>query len=60
MKVNLGLLVKLGSLVVHADEFTSPNSHEFDRTAIRAGLEDPEVKEWIEAMTKQGFLPVKR
>lgn len=62
-KPSLGLLLKLGSIVVHADEITEDdgeNAHEFDYMAIRAALADPEVILWIREMSKSGFLPVKR
>jgi hypothetical protein len=54
------LLVKLGSAVVHADEFLGPHGHEFDKTAFQQILIDPDVKKWIADMTKAAFLPVKR
>ena len=59
-KPSVPLLVKLGSIAVHADEFTSPHSHQFDLTALRQLLDDPEVVEWLATMTKGAFLPVKR
>lgn len=57
---SVGLLVKIGSIAVHADEFTSSDGHEFDLTALKTLFGDPEVSEWIKAMTAKGFLPVKR
>lgn len=54
----LALLVKLGSIAVHADELLSPHGHEFDRIALRDCLADPEVKAWIAAMGV--YLPLKR
>lgn len=60
LKPSISLLIKLGSLVVHADEFLSPNGHPFDRMAFDNGLQDAEVQQWIRQMTKQAFLPVKR
>ena len=59
------LLVKLGSIAVHADELLdqSPNAvrgHEHDTIAIKSLLSDPEVSQWIANMTKIGMLPVKR
>lgn len=56
----IGLLCKLGSIVVHVDEATGDRPHEYDWTAIRALLADREVQGWIEGMTKAGFMPVKR
>lgn len=55
---SLSLLVKLGSIVVHADEYLSPSAHVFDLEALRVGLRDPEVQEWIKDMG--ALLPVKR
>lgn len=54
------LLVKLGSIAVHVDEFLSPDGHDFDRIAIVQLLQDPEVKEWVKQMTGMAMLPVKR
>lgn len=54
------LLCKLGSAIVHADEMSGPHGHEFDKVAFQQVLNDPEVKAWIEAMTKMAMLPVKR
>lgn len=60
LKPSIRLLVKLGSAVVHADEYFSTGRHEFDLIAFQQHLADPEVKEWIAVMTKSAFLPVKR
>lgn len=56
----LSLLVKLGSIAVHADEMLSPGAHEYDAEAIKPLLRDPDLKEWIEQMTKKGFMPIQR
>lgn len=55
---SLTLLIKLGSIVVHADELTSKGGHPFDLSVLRALIDDPEVAEWI----KKGgvYLPLKR
>lgn len=55
---DLRLLVTLGSIVVHADEYLSPGSHEFDAEVIRGLLRDPAVVAWIKAMGP--LLPKKR
>lgn len=60
LKPGVGLLVKLGSIAVHAEELISPGRHQFDINAIQTLLEDSEVKEWLQAMGKMAFLPVKR
>lgn len=57
-KPSLSLLVKLGSIAVHADEMLSPTGHDFDRLALRSLLTDPEVVAWTEQMGE--FLPRKR
>lgn len=54
------LLCKLGSIVVHVEEFLSPEGHDFDRQAIAALLADPEVKAWLSAMNALAMLPLKR
>ena len=58
LRPSVALLSKLGSIAVHADEFTSAGAHEYDRIAIRSLLDDPEVRQWIADM--KAFLPVKR
>ncbi len=60
LKPSISILVKLGSIAVHVDEFFSPGGHEFDKTAIEQLLQDDEIKEWISQMTKAATLPVKR
>lgn len=39
------LLCKLASIAVHADEFTSPDGHQFDLDALKSALADPDVVE---------------
>lgn len=57
---DLRLLVKLGSIAVHVDEFLSATGHHVDKTALDGLLKDAEVVEWVAAMTKMAMLPVKR
>lgn len=57
---SISLLVKLGSIAVHADELTSADGHQFDAAAIRSLLADPDIAEWIRQMNKEAFLPIKR
>ena len=54
------LLTKLGSLIVHADEFMSDDGHQFDLAAFRTLMEDGEVMEWLTEMHIAGLLPVQR
>lgn len=59
-KPSLGLLVKLGSIAVHADEILSPYREAVDVDAIKTLLDDAEVRKWLAQMSKAAFLPVKR
>lgn len=59
-KPSPALLCKLGSALVHADEFLSPGKHAVDRTAFVALRDDPEVKAWLAQMNALAMLPVKR
>lgn len=54
------LLVKLGSVIVHAQELASPDGHLFDRVALEELLKDPEVAEWMQQMNDLALLPVRR
>lgn len=60
LKPSAALLVKLGSIAVHAEELLSPTGHHFDRIAIQSLLEDPEVVAWRAQMDSMAFLPKKR
>lgn len=60
LKPSLTLLMKLGSIAVHAEEIISPGRHQFDIACTETLLSDPEIKEWIAAMDKMAFLPKKR
>lgn len=57
---SLALLVKLGSIAVHADEMLSPMGHGYDRVALQQLLKDSEVQFFIKDMGAIGLLPVKR
>lgn len=60
LKPEPNVLVKLGSLAVHAEEMLEPGGHELDVAAIRGLLDDPELRAWLEAMGELALLPVKR
>lgn len=60
LKPSTRLLIKLGSIAVHADEMLSPKGHAFDRIALDSLLKDEEVCVWVSEMTKLALLPVKR
>lgn len=54
------LLVKLGSIIVHFDEYYAAGGHPFDLQTAQQLLLDPEVQTWIIEMTSRAMLPVKR
>ena len=54
------LLAKLGSIIVHIEEFSSPTGHGFDEAAFRVLIEDAEVMDWIKAMREFALIPEKR
>ena len=54
------LLCKLGSIVVHAEEFLSPRGHPVDKAALDDLLKDPEVRAWLDDMGREALVPVKR
>lgn len=60
LKPSASLLIKIGSAVIHAEEFLSPTGHPFDKNVFDGLLRDPEVAEWIKAMDELALLPKKR
>ena len=59
-KPSMTVLVKIGSAMVHADEMLSPTGDDYDKIALQSLINDPEVQSWIAAITKLGFVPLKR
>lgn len=60
LKPTASLLVKIGSIMVHAEEFLSPKGHAFDKAALDGLLNDPEVVSWRKQMDAMAPLPLKR
>lgn len=60
LKPSATLLIKLGSIIIHLDEFTSAKGHPLDKHTADQLLADVEVSEWLKSMTNLAFLPVKR
>ncbi len=60
LKPSPQLLIKLGSIIVHFEEYLSPDGHVLDMEAFKALLNNDDVKEWLEGMDKMAFLPKKR
>ena len=57
-KPSLTLLIKLGSIIVHADETLSPDGRNVDKDITLRLIADPEVQKWIKEMG--ALLPLKR
>lgn len=57
---SLSLLVKLGSVIIHVQEYLGPDGHPLDRMAFENVAKDPDVKAWLEEGTDLALLPVKR
>jgi hypothetical protein len=57
---SVGLLCKLGSIAVHAEEMLSTKGHIVDKRALEQLLEDPEVTAWLKTMDTLAMLPKKR
>jgi hypothetical protein len=60
LRPTASLLVKLGSIAIHAEELLSPTGHPLDRVAMQTLYGDEEVKDWIAQMNAMAMLPVKR
>lgn len=54
------LLIKLGSIIVHYQEYLSAHGHDFDKTTADSLSKDKEVSEWMKQMDKMALLPKKR
>lgn len=46
-EIDLSLLIKLGSIAVHADEMLSPDGREVDKHTIKDLLSQPDVVQWL-------------
>jgi hypothetical protein len=57
---SVSLIVKLGSIAVHAEEFLSNDGHEFDRVALTSLLCDVEIRNWLALGDAMAMLPKKR
>lgn len=60
LKPAVSVLVKIGSIVVHAEELISSKGHAFDRHALEQLTTDPEVLEWRAQMDAMAMIPRKR
>lgn len=60
LKPSAVILIKLGSIAVHAEEMLSGKGHHFDVEVLKALLNDSDVKTWLAEMDKLALLPQKR
>lgn len=60
LKPSMSLLAKVGSIIVHVEEAMGSKQHRFDVMALQHGIEDAEVKSWLEQMRKLALVPEKR
>lgn len=60
LKPSASLLCKLGSIIVHYDEFHGPSGNDVDKTAAEAALKDADVQEWLAQMQTLSMVPLKR
>lgn len=60
LKPEPSLLVKLGSLIVHYQEWAGRKGTHYDFIALERLEQDPEVKVWLRGMQDAGMLPIKR
>jgi hypothetical protein len=60
LRPSVAILCALASGISHAEEFLSPGRHHFDIEAFNQAVNQPHVREWLDAMTKAGFSSVKR
>ena len=51
--------IKLASIIVHLEEYLSPEGHPNDRITLLSLLEDQDVKKFVQSID-QVMLPVKR
>lgn len=49
-KPSMTLLCKLGSIIVHVDEFLSPDGHHLDLGEVKVLIADPDVQQWLKDM----------
>lgn len=60
LKPSPQLLIKLGSLITHYQEWTSQHGHKLDKSAIDSIEGSEDFKEWMKQMDDNAFLPKKR
>lgn len=55
------LIMKLASIVVHADEYISGGAPDYaDRAAIKSLMDDPQVRGALSDLDSMSLLPIRR
>lgn len=54
------VLIALGSIIVHYEEWTSDKGDPMDKTTIDSLRNQPDVAQWFKEMEAAMFLPLKR
>lgn len=60
LKPDPTLLCKLGSIIIHFEEFMSNDGHYLDKDALDALLANDDIQDWLLAMEDMALLPRKR
>lgn len=60
LQPSMAVLVALGSLAIHIEEYLSPDGHPNDKIAIESLLAGGELRAFLAEMDKLAFLPRKR
>ncbi len=60
LKPDRALLCKLGSIIIHVEEYGGETGLEIDMEIIRSLLKDDQLQGWLFGMNEMGLLPVKR
>lgn len=56
----VAVLAKIGSIIVHLDEGSGNDGHQFDWIALGQLLADRDVQTWLDGMRGLALVPVKR
>lgn len=59
-QLTLATLAKIGSALVHAEEYMGEGGHDFDKAAFDQMMADPAVQTWLESMKSMSLVPRKR
>ena len=57
---DLAVCARIGSALVHAEEFMSVRGHTFDKESFNAIMNDDDIRAWLKKLDDIGLLPKKR